>query len=472
MSDSATPHIAQIDPATVIIGTNVRLDARLDKDFVASIRERGVLEPVVVTQDEEGHYLVRYGQRRTLAAVEAGRATIPAYVVETTAEADRIIDQMAENDHRTGINVAERVAALATLAGLGMTAAQIAKRTATRKADVETALVVAASPMASKAADRYDFLTLDQAATIADFQTDPEAVKALTVAAKEGQFEHVAQRQRDDRDRQARVDEAHEALTAEGTTVIEAWDPYGTHKKAAALTELLLSPDGENRTQLTPEQHQQCPGHAAYVKPSWQWDDNGHRVSDAQAAYVCTEWKGHGHAQRYGSSPSVPSRDEMTDEQREKARAERRDVVESNKAWEATEPVRRAWLATFAARKTAPKGSAAFLARALTEHAEAVGDVGGAALTAEWFKLSHPGYGGRVPAQAIIEKATEGRALLIAVCRVLADMEKRTSRDSWRHVEPATAALLKFLAENGYELADVEKRAAGLPRRVKRSAAA
>ncbi len=352
-----------------------------------------------------------------------------------------------------------------------MTAAQIANQTATRKADVETALVVAASPMASKAADRFDFLTLDQAATIAEFQTDTEAVKGLTVAAKEGQFEHVAQRLRDDRDRQARVDEAQEALKADGTTVIEAWDPYGTHKKAAALTELRAQ-DGESREPVTPEQHRPCPGHAAHVKPSWQWDDNGRRVSVAHAAYVCTDWKGHGHAQRYGSSPSAPSLDEMTDEQREKARAERRDVVESNKAWEATEPVRRAWLATFAARKTAPKGSAAFLARALTEHAEAVGDVGGAALTAEWFKLSHPGYGGRVPAQAIIEKATEGRALLIAVCRVLADMEKRTSRDSWRHVEPATAALLKFLAENGYELADVEKRAAGLPRRAKRTAAA
>ncbi len=109
MSESSTPHIAQIDPASVVIGTNVRLDARLDKDFVASIRERGVLEPVVVTQDEDGRYLLRYGQRRTLAAVQTSRATIPAYVVETTADADRIIDQLAENDHRAGINVSERV---------------------------------------------------------------------------------------------------------------------------------------------------------------------------------------------------------------------------------------------------------------------------------------------------------------------------------------------------------------------------
>ena len=471
MNESTTPQIAQIDPASVIIGTNVRLDARLDKDFIASIRERGVLEPVVVTKDEEGRYLLRYGQRRTLAAVEVGQATIPAYIVESTADADRIIDQLAENDHRAGINVGERVAALATLAGLGMTAAQIAKQTATRKADVETALVVAASPMASKATNRFHFLTLDQAATIAEFETDGEAVKGLTVAAKEGQFDHVAQRLRDDRDRQSRLDEAHSALKAEGTAVIEAWDPYGTYKKAAALTEL-LAPDGESRTSLTSDQHQQCPGHAAYVKASWQWDDEGNRLAVANVAYVCTDWKQNGHTQRYGSSSSTPSRDEMTDEQRDKARAQRRDVIESNKAWEASEPVRLAFLATFAARKTAPKGSAAFLARALTEHADVVGDVGGAALAAEWFKVSHPGYGGRLGAQAIIEKATEGRALLIAVCRVLADMEKHTSRESWRHVDPATSTLLKFLADNGYELADVEKRAAGLPRRAKRTAAA
>lgn len=457
MSDHTTaPRIEQIDPAAAIIGTNVRLDPRLDKEFIASVRERGVLVPIVVTQDERGGYTVRYGQRRTLAAVQTNRATIPAYVVAASDDADRIIDQLAENDHRAGVSTGERVAAVATLAGLGMTAAQIAKQTATKKTEVETALTVAASQLATKAAERWDFLTLDQAATLADFQDDTEAFKALTVAAKDGQFEHVAQRLHNDRARADRTAEAAEALAAEGTTLLDPWDPYEKHKKAERLTRL-CDPADKKRTALTAETHKTCPGHAAYVQLGRAFD-SGQSTIRADVTYVCIDWRKHGHVNAHSQTTSKPFRDEMTDEEREQAKADRRDVIESNRAWDDAEPVRRDWIKKFLTRRTAPKGAAVLIAQAITtgRAGTAYVDDPKAHEVARTFEIA--------TTPEAVAKGTDGRALMLALGRVLAGYEAQTSRQSWRLVEKRNALYLRFLAENGYELSEVEKRAAGLRR--------
>ncbi len=82
--------IEMFDPATLTVDTNVRKDAGLTPEFVASIKEHGVLVPVVGHRTETGTVHVLMGQRRTLAAVEVGLATIPVHVVATPEEADRL----------------------------------------------------------------------------------------------------------------------------------------------------------------------------------------------------------------------------------------------------------------------------------------------------------------------------------------------------------------------------------------------
>src|SRR3954470_24240900 len=151
--ESTTPTVEQggfvhIDPRDLVVGANVRLDARLDSDFVDSIRERGVLQAITAYRDDEQHLVVLYGQRRTLGAIEAGRDTVPVMIVARPDEPDRLGDQVVENDHRAGLRAAERVAAFEQMAAFGVPAAQIAKRTGAKKAEVATALTVAASPLA------------------------------------------------------------------------------------------------------------------------------------------------------------------------------------------------------------------------------------------------------------------------------------------------------------------------------------
>lgn len=75
--------------------------------------------------------------------------------------------------------------------------------------------------MTKAAADRWHFLDLAQAAVIAGFAaTDTDAVAALVAAEKDGRFDHVAQRMRDDRAEQPCRDVLAQELTAAGIAVV------------------------------------------------------------------------------------------------------------------------------------------------------------------------------------------------------------------------------------------------------------
>jgi ParB family chromosome partitioning protein len=84
-----------------------------DEDALAelthSIREFGVLQPVVVRPDTEGYELVM-GERRLRAAVAAGLDAIPA-IVRSTADDAMLRDALLENIHRTQLNPLEEAAA-------------------------------------------------------------------------------------------------------------------------------------------------------------------------------------------------------------------------------------------------------------------------------------------------------------------------------------------------------------------------
>jgi ParB family transcriptional regulator, chromosome partitioning protein len=173
--------VEQVDPTTLLVDVNIRSDAALDKDFLASIRDLGVLVPIAAVRTQDGALRVCYGHRRTLAAVEAGRGSVPVIVAngDDADEAARIVSQWIvsqwhENEHRSGLSTADKVAAVEQLSLLGLSAAPIVKQTRARKADVEQALATAGSALAKGAATRYEFLTLDQAAAVAEFETEPD----------------------------------------------------------------------------------------------------------------------------------------------------------------------------------------------------------------------------------------------------------------------------------------------------------
>jgi ParB family transcriptional regulator, chromosome partitioning protein len=81
--------------------------------LAASIREVGVLQPIVVRRENEGYELVA-GERRLRAARLAGLATIPA-VIRDTDDTESLREALIENLHRDDLAPLEMAAAFQEL---------------------------------------------------------------------------------------------------------------------------------------------------------------------------------------------------------------------------------------------------------------------------------------------------------------------------------------------------------------------
>jgi ParB family transcriptional regulator, chromosome partitioning protein len=75
-----------------------------------SVREFGLLQPIVVRENDDGGYELIMGERRLRAARAAGLDTVPAIVRDTTDDA-MLRDALLENIHRVQLNPLEEAAA-------------------------------------------------------------------------------------------------------------------------------------------------------------------------------------------------------------------------------------------------------------------------------------------------------------------------------------------------------------------------
>jgi len=79
-------------------------------ELVTSIKEVGLLQPVVVRQLGPGQYELIMGERRWRACREAGLEAIPA-IVRATEDEKLLLDALLENLHRAQLNPLEEAAA-------------------------------------------------------------------------------------------------------------------------------------------------------------------------------------------------------------------------------------------------------------------------------------------------------------------------------------------------------------------------
>ena len=476
-----------LDPAAIIIGTNVRTDLRPDhKEFRKSIKERGVLEAVTVYRDEDGQYVLLRGQRRTVTAAEVGTPTglIPACVVPQPADADRIGDQMVENIHRAGMREAEIVAGVEQLALLGVSAAQIAKRTSIDRPTVNAALAVTKADQSRNRLDSGD-LTLEEAAIFAEFEHDPDAVERLENAKRwRRSLAHEAQRLRDEAaEREADAAEV-ERLRAEGLPVLTAEEVEQADE--VLRIERLVTENGEP---LAEEKWPNVPGARLHIVKEWvypedEYDEESEDASDEESedyepaepyqqyvpVWVVTDLAASGLRRRGGSgSSTADSSDEDENEeeaeaQREQQRQERRRVIANNKAWASAETVRREWLAGFVARKTAPKGAEALiceavvtghhsLSKAMDHRHPMLFTLLGVDVPTGFYYGAGPEESRKIAAKASTPKA----AIMTTLAAVVAAWEATTGKHSWRNPTAWDARVLGALVEWGYQPSEVER---------------
>jgi ParB family chromosome partitioning protein len=111
--------LANLDPTSIVPNAKqprVEFDADDLAELVQSIREVGVLQPIVVralpssSAGAPAQYELVMGERRLRASKELGLATIPA-VVKDTADENMLRDALLENLHRSQLNPLEEASA-------------------------------------------------------------------------------------------------------------------------------------------------------------------------------------------------------------------------------------------------------------------------------------------------------------------------------------------------------------------------
>jgi ParB family transcriptional regulator, chromosome partitioning protein len=93
----------------IVISKQIRQDIDTNgeafKGLVESVRERGVLEPILVARQEDGTFLLIIGERRLRACQMLGLTTIPVRIIkQADTKADVIALQLIENLERENLD--------------------------------------------------------------------------------------------------------------------------------------------------------------------------------------------------------------------------------------------------------------------------------------------------------------------------------------------------------------------------------
>ncbi len=154
--------------------------------LAASIREVGILQPVVARRSGGGRYELIAGERRLRAAKFAGLATVPV-VLRDSDDADLLREALIENIHREDLNPIEQAEAFrALLEELGLKQEDLAERVGVSRSHIANTIRLLGLPLDVQQLLADDKITAGHARALLSLG-DQEAMTslALRVAAED-----------------------------------------------------------------------------------------------------------------------------------------------------------------------------------------------------------------------------------------------------------------------------------------------
>jgi len=107
------------------------------EELARSVREHGIVQPIVVTRTSDSHYRLIAGERRLRAAQRAGLQTVPAVIKELLKEGDSLQIALIENVQREDLNPIEEAGAYHQLHDeFGLTQEEISRRVGKERSTV------------------------------------------------------------------------------------------------------------------------------------------------------------------------------------------------------------------------------------------------------------------------------------------------------------------------------------------------
>ena len=444
-----------VNPEYLQAGENVRRDLRAGKGFLETVRAHGVVKDIDVYVTLTG-LVVLDGHRRLDAALALHLESVPVRVVRVDDEAERIASQLMVNDEAEHCNSAERADAIQQLVLLGVPAQDLRRR-GIRGEEVAAARAVASAPQAVRRAaverPQIDLVGLGHLAELASDAVEDSPVVAKAVAdaiERPEQVEHIVARARAEAEEERILADKRAELEAQGIRAFEDAREWSLYDKGQRL-DSLVDDHGEVLTEAT---HSSCPGHAAVVYPAVTWEGDQRKVTGTRVALWCTDWRAHGHRNRWARNTSGATSGPMEEEQR-KARAEK---IRRNKAMDAANGVRRQWiqdrlltsgtrLPAVAWRSRLPLYLFPVLRWTHMRVSSTALEKGRERLACDLPSL-----------RAVLPTAPAAEVALLTFA--LAAMEGSIERDTWTDTRGVSAMMtrlhLRFLEQLGYTLSDVE----------------
>lgn len=171
---------------------NPRKDLGDLTELADSIREQGIVEPVVVEPVDEtaSRFVLLAGHRRLAAALQAGLTSVPALVHDQPSPRHERVERMlTENLQRADLTLVEEGDAYQMLLDMPdaeLTPAKLAKRLGKSVRHVTATVKAAGLPESTRERLIRGQINLEDAARIERFAKDPEALQRINKAAEAG----------------------------------------------------------------------------------------------------------------------------------------------------------------------------------------------------------------------------------------------------------------------------------------------
>jgi len=284
---------------------NRRRDVGDVTDMAASVKEHGLLEPVLVAPIDRDAWprapkavthILLAGHRRHAAAKVAKAATIPSLVRhDLTALADQVEVMMIENGHREDLTPIEEAEGYQLLLDLtGLTQAKVAERVAMPARRVRDRLKLVKLPDGIQTRVHEGQIHVTEALEAAAFVSDPEVMADLDKAAGTPNFALALQRakaeRKADQDYRSTLKQIRDAgmvevdqkptpsstLAAdEGSSRLDYCVGY-----VAGVGHYPSYASAQAKWEFVKKGHQDCPGHVVWVNP---------KASTREVEFGCTQ---------------------------------------------------------------------------------------------------------------------------------------------------------------------------------------
>jgi ParB/RepB/Spo0J family partition protein len=276
---------------------NLRRELRDLDELADSVRQHGLLEPVILVPDPESpedgdqRYLLVAGHRRHAACVMARHDPVEAIIrLDLDGDGAQVLAMLTENGPRDDLTPIEEAHGLQLALQLNqLTPAKLAKRLGKPRSRVDSRIALTRLPEQVQDQVHARQISLTEAEAMVEFARDTEAMQALQGAVGKPSFQYRLEQQRHMRERRQQRAEVLRKLRETGLRVIERPSQYPWESVEKPIANFIdpgveVGPD-DPPVAFTPDTHAAaCTFHAAFLSDF-----------SAEPTYVCTNPAEAGH---------------------------------------------------------------------------------------------------------------------------------------------------------------------------------